>query len=619
MATVVTVHGTFAHTAGTADALGLNESAELLWWQPGSTFEAHTRELVRGADGKLEFMPFVWSSINSELARRNAGSSLLTLLRGLEARQENYCVIGHSHGGSVIASALVESVAHGAPLHGLKKWISVGTPFVELKKERFLFSRLSLTRQVMFVASLMLLLMFLFYVVGEILGGGGNVSSEYYWLRLLFSGAMMSIPFVVLYTAFKILDGRELFSYGRKAIRRAHEIYAPKWLSLCHEDDEAVQGLKYLPSVRLHFFEKDFAVSTLTMAAIFVLPLAYLLVVASPTIMVGIADFLKNKVYAVDQYQGAEATITAARQDMRRLARDMRDASEQAERSGLQPGSADDARRKADDLRSALREKRRKLEASIPEFTQAERALRFKRRFLEKDGKPCEGGTLCGGGHDLALNSKLLFHVVTDELASAVVNDELGLGVFGGTLRLLVPIVLVPVAFALLALAILAVIRLVAIRVSAWLSSWLNSMTLSEIRRSAFGNDTDGEIAFAADQRPGWITPGYCTLPGELGDKITECSNHATFQSLAKFRNAISTLAFAEGGDKKTEMVSRYLSWKELIHTCYFDVPEFRKLMAQAISRGEGFAATDRFKADPDFEATSRWLKDVEPKAAQGQ
>ena len=116
MATVVTVHGTFAHSAGTADALGLNENADLQWWQAGSSFEAHTRALIRGADGKLEFVPFVWSSVNSELARRNAGSSLLTMLRGLEARQENYCLIGHSHGGSVIASALVESVARGAPL-----------------------------------------------------------------------------------------------------------------------------------------------------------------------------------------------------------------------------------------------------------------------------------------------------------------------------------------------------------------------------------------------------------------------------------------------------------------------------------------------------------------------
>jgi hypothetical protein len=129
MATIVTVHGTFAHAGGTAEALGLADGAEPQWWQPNSAFESHTAELVRGNDGKLEFVPFVWSSINSEVERRSAGSSLLKLLRGLEARQESYCLIGHSHGGSVIGSALVESVARGRPLEGLRRWITVAFSF----------------------------------------------------------------------------------------------------------------------------------------------------------------------------------------------------------------------------------------------------------------------------------------------------------------------------------------------------------------------------------------------------------------------------------------------------------------------------------------------------------
>ncbi len=73
MATVVTVHGTFAHSAGTADALGLNENADLQWWQAGSSFEAHTRELVQGADGKLDFAPFVWSSVQQRACASQCG------------------------------------------------------------------------------------------------------------------------------------------------------------------------------------------------------------------------------------------------------------------------------------------------------------------------------------------------------------------------------------------------------------------------------------------------------------------------------------------------------------------------------------------------------------------
>jgi hypothetical protein len=614
MATIISVHGTFAHTGGSAEALNIAETTEAQWWQNNSAFENHLRELVRGDDGTLNFVPFSWSALNSELSRRQAGSALLKEIRKHEAAGEKYCVIGHSHGGSVIGSALMESVARGQPLKGLSKWITIGTPFVELKREKFLFSRLNLTRQVMFVASLMLLMMFLFYMFGELFDNIRRITSERLLMVFLFSGAMMSVPFILLYTFFKIEDGRELFSYGRKTLRKAQEHYSKKWLSFCHEDDEAVQGLRYLPNVKLHFFEKDFATSTLTTAAIFVLPLAYLFVVTSPTVMIGIADFLKDRVYGVDQYQGVESPVSAAQQEIRKVAQEMRRARDEAGQGGLDAARSEDARQRAEALRAKLRTMRQNLETSYPEINEIQRALRFKRRFLEENGKPCPGGSLCGEGRSFTLNSKLLYHVVTDELSNALVDDDTAPGMLGGVLRLAIPIVLVPVVFGVIALAVLGVIRFVASHLSDYLSRWLNALTLKEIRRSAYGNDTDGEIAFAADHRPSWITPAYCCLPAELGDKISEQSNHATFQSLAKFRNAISTLAFSEGESEKSNLISSYLSWKELIHTSYFEVPEFRKLVARAIADSEGFSPTERFRADPDYERVSRWLAEIPPK-----
>ncbi|MGE0025446.1 MAG: hypothetical protein AB7S70_17625, partial [Hyphomicrobium sp.] len=173
MATVVTVHGTFVHTAGTADALNIGEPSEAQWWQQGSEFEADLKALAAGADGRpIEVEPFAWSSVNSELDRRAAGSALLSRLRELDARAEPYCVVGHSHGGSVVASALIESVARNRPLTHLRRWVTVGTPFVGMRKERFLFTRLTLPRKVIFVASFMLFMMFLFYVAGELFSQG---------------------------------------------------------------------------------------------------------------------------------------------------------------------------------------------------------------------------------------------------------------------------------------------------------------------------------------------------------------------------------------------------------------------------------------------------------------
>ena len=208
MATVVTVHGTFVHTAGTAGALNIGEPSEAQWWQPGSELDADLKALAVGADGRpIEIEPFTWSSLNSEIDRRAAGSQLLERLRALDARGEPYCVVGHSHGGSVIASALIESVARNRPLTHLKRWVTVGTPFVGMRKEMFLFTRLTLPRKVMFVASLMLFLMFLFYVAGELFGQGFRFRNERYYTALLFNGVMMTLPILFFYIVFRFSMG----------------------------------------------------------------------------------------------------------------------------------------------------------------------------------------------------------------------------------------------------------------------------------------------------------------------------------------------------------------------------------------------------------------------------
>jgi hypothetical protein len=291
----------------------------------------------------------------------------------------------------------------------------------------------------------------------------------------------------------------------------------------------------------------------------------------------------------------------------------MRQARNVAQTSTLDPTRAEAARQEVDQLRKQLREVRQKLMQSYPEFPQIVRAQRFKRRFLEEDGKPCEGGTLCGGGHRYALNSKLLFHVVTDELASAFVDENLRRGPFGGILRLAVPAVLVPIVFALLALGILMIIQFIAVRISVHLSRSLNHMTHHQITRQALGNDTEGEIALGADNRPAWMSLAYPSLPAEIGGKISDYSNQMSFQSLAKFRNAISTLAFSESEEEGGGIITTYLTWRELIHTSYFEVPEFLKLVAYCLGQVDGFATAAAFQAEPDYDRAARWFATLTP------
>jgi hypothetical protein len=604
LATVVTVHGTYAHIVGPPSSPA---PADLQWWQDGSPCEQHVRQLVAADDGNLEFKAFTWSGENSEEARRQAGSELLKTLRKLEERKQSYCVVGHSHGGSVIAAALVESVARRRPLDGLKRWITVGTPFVAMRKELFLFSRLTLPRKVLLVASLMLLMMFLVYVGGQLYAGTlfGRHGNQLW--RFVFSATMMSLPFIFFYTVFWILDARSLYAYRPKLADRVEQRYGGKWLSLTHEDDEAVQGLKLLPRVKLRFFQGSFATPALTLFSIFALPLIYVLIVTSPTAMTTIAELLRDKVYDVSQYKQADAEVDAARQQFRALRAKLQQARATAESGGLDATRTESARQEAEAARKQLSDLRKSLLQAHPELPKIMRAQRFKRQFLEEKGKPCDGGTLCEGGQNYALNAALLFHLVTDELANAFVDQDARWGPLGGFLRLLLPAVLVPVIFALLAIGLLILIRFIAGYASAGISRVLNHMTHFEITRSALGNDTEGEIVVGSDARPTWMTSSFPFLPLAVGSKISDYSNEMSFQSLAKFRNAISTLAFSVDEEGAEGILTTYLTWRELIHTSYFEVAEFRKLLAYAIAEVEGFKAADAFKADSDFDRAKSW------------
>jgi hypothetical protein len=604
MATIVTVHGTFAHVQGAASDTAPKSPEDLSWWQSGSTLDHDLRILLDASPaeggGKLEVTSFEWDGLNSEMSRRAAGKSLFRSLKELEAKGEPYCVVGHSHGGSVMSWALLESAARKEALPGLKRWITVGTPFVSMTKERLLFQRLDLMRKVVFVASLLLMLMFLVYMVAELASGRSLLFGSVFPTVLIVTSGMMSLPIIVFYLVLRYWDSRSLLHYRRAVRHRADESFGAKWVSLTHTDDEAVQGLSFLPGAQLSFFDRSFAVSAITTLSVFALPLIYLMLLTSPAIMVGIGGWLKTNVYDSRINPEAEATIRDLRARFARMNR---------ERTQGETGDAIPNR----SVRWAeYRAARDRLEGQYPDLRQAERALRFKQRFFEVEGKPCDGGRLCGSGRDLRINSGLLLHIVTDELSSAIGGEEALSRTQQGLIRLLVPAVLVPILFGLLALCLMLVIRMLARAISSGISKLLNNITNGEVKRAAFGNDTEGEIAVGAVDRPTWIERSPPRLPAPLADLVTDYSNGVANKSLAKFRSAIGQLASAEPKHTADSAITTYFTWKELVHGSYFDVADFRKLVAQIISRADGFAPSRGFQADPAYQRTSQWLSHIE-------
>lgn len=253
MATLIYVHGTFATGPEKGDK----------WWQRGSAFDRRMHELVAADAGGLAIERIIWDGDNLESARRRAGKELHQKMLELEASEEPYCLIGHSHGGSVIAAGLMLAALNNQPLTYMRRWITVGTPFVEPQKDGFLFSRLGLLGKAMFVA----IATFAFFAAWGISSSFDEATSI-----AITIGVVAILPLLAVYFALLILSAREHWRFEGHILSCFNESFARTWFGLWHKDDEAIGGLKALGTANRQIFRKDFAVPILSFVAIIVFP-----------------------------------------------------------------------------------------------------------------------------------------------------------------------------------------------------------------------------------------------------------------------------------------------------------------------------------------------------------
>lgn len=635
MATVFSVHGTWAHNSKADTANAGATPKEKHWWETGGQFENELKQWVVGEDGQLEFESFVWDGENSEQSRRKAGKRLLEKTSELEAKQEPYALVGHSHGGSVISATLLEAVAKRKPTEHLSRWLTVGTPFVSLKKETFLFTRVPLVLQAIYVALVLFMVMFLLPMLlglfageddrGRYMGGFGSVdfSSVDGIATLALTTLVVSSVFILFYIFLYIMDRRILHMHAPRNIAKAKERFDKKWVGLSHEDDEAVQGLRSLNTVDFSIFDKSFFVPFFTAVAIFALPLAYLIVISTPSTMVGIAEYLKTNVYHYDASKALVADAKTLRDDVRALRKKMRGSglTMQGCLDGTHKGkpSAGVTEAEAARICAGWKNARRTLRKLRKEQPNLPRALRFEAAYLNS-----ETGQLQGNGYDTRINSWMIYNLINDGINDTLKLDRIGIKRVDGQrltksqrqtrqlIRLIVPAILVPLLLAVSAVLVLFLVKLIGGFASTYVARILDNVTWRQIRRSALGNDTSSEIAAHASDRPHWLDESYVYLAPDLAEILSEHSNKIAVHSIGKFRGAISDLAFADTREGNPDVVSEYFTWKELVHASYFDVAEFRKLVVYGLTQSEGFKATDAFKADPDYSRVAGWYNKLQ-------
>lgn len=148
--TVITVHGTNDGAQGDAGSL---------WWQTGSDFSKKLQALATEQGAGLTIRPFHWDGANSDVSRRNAAGRLRSALRAALKRDGVATVIGHSHGGNVIAYALEDSGLARAHASGRLKVVSVGTPFLPARRRLIADLNAVVVRSVVAIAALLVFLL----------------------------------------------------------------------------------------------------------------------------------------------------------------------------------------------------------------------------------------------------------------------------------------------------------------------------------------------------------------------------------------------------------------------------------------------------------------------------
>jgi len=504
MATLILVHGTFASGPEQGDQ----------WWQHGSVFCDHMHELVTASSSSLAVDCFIWDGNNSVTSRRSAGDTLLQKLIELEKIGKSYCLVGHSHGGSVIAAALMRAAIRRLPLPHLKRWITVGTPFIVPQKDRFLFSRIGHLGKAFLVAIITFALCAILASLSSFKEPGAVATAIV---------AFAIVPYLTVYLTLWMIDRRRNGHFRPRVLARFSKTFAGRWLGIWHKDDEAIGGLVALGSADRSIFGREFAVPALSMLALVVFPVLVYGILSSPDVAQWLVDHHLRR-FGVEQ------------------------------------------------LKDIL-----------------------------------EGGALKGGGREVGINFILLL----------TTGGEVFKLIFPGSHSAAMFLIgVVPITFLLLSLVILLLVTYAARPASIVLSRLLNASTWAQFRQAGFGGDVEGEREVEAHTAPVGFARRFAALPDEIASELTTLSDAGAAKSISRLRGAINKFAFAKGDGEKATL-AEYLTWKELIHTCYFDVPSVRKLIAFAIAEADTFRASDSFQSDPDYTRAGTWYRMLD--IARGQ
>lgn len=522
MTVIVTVHGT---SAGDPSDEGPK------WWQRNSNFQKRLATWLDFPKAHARVEPFHWGvGPNSETARRAAGNALLKRIRQLERSGEDYVLIGHSHGGSVIHHALVEAAGRKIALPHLKQWITIATPFIAMRPLTFTVRRLGHVGKVAYIfmmASIVsvftILPMYYFYGKAYMrltMEAQGQKLDEAVvkagFLDVWTAGIMATLVLTPLMLYF-------VMHWAQRAMRRRHarttdrffaEHFAGRWHSLRSREDEAINALRAALPLKISLFKRNILTEATQNLVVFAMIAFY-------------SFFMIWQIYLIFKL-GYSSTYFN-------------------ELNSIYP--------------EAIREFMK-----MPDFGD-----------LSKD----------------PIDVSRVWQFITAQPA-------ITLGAIGGFF------IVGPLTIAIMWLMIwilLAVIRLVACVVGIPTAWGLNALTAGRLKNNAFGNDAIGEYVASISTMPGGCENECGVVPDEIEAALRSHVEGNAALALARARKVLGLSSELAQRDDIAKVLGEQLTGGELIHTAYFDVDAFAKLVAAALHGSGVLDFSDGFRKTENCEA----------------
>jgi hypothetical protein len=94
----------------------------------------------------------------------------------------------------------------------------------------------------------------------------------------------------------------------------------------------------------------------------------------------------------------------------------------------------------------------------------------------------------------------------------------------------------------------------------------------------------------------------YGLVSNEIETALVDFSDKNAVKTLASARQILGLNPEARSERDVAKVIADQMSWHELIHTSYFDVDEFAKLIAYVLHKAGLAPLSESFKVDPDFE-----------------